>query len=271
MNRLAVLLIVLTLMLSAIACINPLQADVDRLTAQVAADNKTISNQTKLIENLTKELSDLKEGAIPYKDIRGNVMRLRNQQNTHDPESPELFDFLFYDGTDRIPYRPPRWVCSDYAIRLHDNAERKGIRAGVVLLDVAPEAPLHMVTSFNVQSFGEVWIDEVGYWYTFELPSGVNASTSPTGFITGYSRIIEPPSDSDSSAKALWAGDDAIVAITRDGEAYVPIKRWSMGSYKYDLGGYARSVADKYLINQAGADTDQVRLKQKVHVVYERW
>jgi hypothetical protein len=69
----------------------------------------------------------------------GETLYLKNYQNAKNPTYKQLITFLKADKTDELPYRSS-FVCSDYAVRVHDNAEAAGIKMGWVASDSANHA-----------------------------------------------------------------------------------------------------------------------------------
>jgi hypothetical protein len=74
----------------------------------------------------------------------------------------QLRQFLLTDQTDRIPYNDSTFVCADYAERLHNNAEKAGIRAGYVVIDFASGTPSHAINVFTTTDRGSIYVDDTG-------------------------------------------------------------------------------------------------------------
>jgi hypothetical protein len=118
---------------------------------------------------------------LPYKSESGQI-KLTNQSNTHNPTWGELRIFLANDTTDKIPYAEGSFTCGDFAKRLHDNAEKTGIRCGVVAIHFEKEGQLvghivdlglqkvtvydvvspHAVNCFYTTDKGLIYIDDTG-------------------------------------------------------------------------------------------------------------
>ncbi len=84
---------------------------------------------------------------------------IQNNPNAHDPTYAELIAFLKNDTTDNVPYIRDKFVCADYAVLVHDNAEASGIRAGVVSIDFMESNEGHAINVFNTTDKGLVFID----------------------------------------------------------------------------------------------------------------
>jgi hypothetical protein len=74
----------------------------------------------------------------------------------------QLRQFLSNDQTDGIPYNDGTFVCADYAERLHNNAEKAGIRAGYVVIDFASGTPSHAINVFTTTDRGSIYVDDTG-------------------------------------------------------------------------------------------------------------
>ncbi|WP_129597148.1 hypothetical protein [Methanohalophilus profundi] len=87
---------------------------------------------------------------------------LHNYHNATNPSHSELLVFLKSDTTDEIPYDPDEFECADYAVTLHNNAERAGIRAGVVTVDFDDKRwnnNGHALNVFRTTDRGMIYID----------------------------------------------------------------------------------------------------------------
>lgn len=91
----------------------------------------------------------------------GDWMSIHNNPKATDPSYQQLINFIMVDDTDQIPYHNGSFVCVDYAVRVHDNAENAGIRAGVVSLDFS-DGQGHSINVFNTTDRGIVYIDCTG-------------------------------------------------------------------------------------------------------------
>jgi hypothetical protein len=120
----------------------------------------------------------------------------------------ELIQFLQGDKTDEVPYSYDTFVCADFAEMLHNNAEKAGIRAAYVNLDLSGYLFGHAANAFYTTDRGLVYIDdtgtvasypcsadktvvvEVGLQYVPQsiFPcSGYSWSWEPMGTVTGFS------------------------------------------------------------------------------------
>lgn len=97
---------------------------------------------------------------IPIAKAGGESVLLINYRNATDPAWEELIGFLRDDQTDRLPYNDS-FVCADFAEAVHNNAERKGIKAGYVLVEFSDMEP-HGLNVFNTTDKGTVFVDCTG-------------------------------------------------------------------------------------------------------------
>ncbi len=89
----------------------------------------------------------------------GTLVKLLNSTTAHDPESmDQIYDFLRRDRTDELPYEPGRFVCADFAERLHNQAEAAGLRCAYVTLDFA-NGEMHASNAFRLRNGTMVFVD----------------------------------------------------------------------------------------------------------------
>jgi len=55
-----------------------------------------------------------------------------NNVSASNPTYQEVFDTLIIDKTDELEYIPGEFMCSDFAVTLHNNFERNGVKCAVV-------------------------------------------------------------------------------------------------------------------------------------------
>lgn len=88
----------------------------------------------------------------------GRAIELYENPNATNPTWEQLLSFLRTDNTDQMTYVPDSFVCVDFAEMLHNNAERAGIRCGLVVL-----YPMkHACNAFETVHKGLVFIDCTG-------------------------------------------------------------------------------------------------------------
>lgn len=73
-----------------------------------------------------------RNGDAYYTCADGHIMTLKNNPDAERPTYEQVINFIEEDETDEIPYDIETFHCVDYAETLHNNAERSGIKCGVV-------------------------------------------------------------------------------------------------------------------------------------------
>ncbi|MCQ6963575.1 hypothetical protein [Methanolobus chelungpuianus] len=92
----------------------------------------------------------------------GEPVTLINNESSTDPTWNELISFLKTDGTDRILYQDETYVSFDFAERLHNNAEKEGIRAAFVVVDFYDNNEVHALNAFETTDKGLTYVDCTG-------------------------------------------------------------------------------------------------------------
>jgi FtsZ-binding cell division protein ZapB len=147
---------------------NKLQQDVSTLS-----DTNTKLRQD--VANLTEKL----KGTMPYTKPGGSFITLSNNfDKVHNPTLSELTYFLRNDNTEKITYQDDLFVCGNFAELLHNNAEKAGIRAGVVIIYL-PMGITHACNAFYTSDKGLVYIDDTGQ----ELVSGASLAEDKVAYI----------------------------------------------------------------------------------------
>ncbi|HSW57819.1 MAG TPA: hypothetical protein VLH15_05420 [Dehalococcoidales bacterium] len=94
---------------------------------------------------------------------------LKNNSQAANVSYKQLLDFIRNDVTDLLPYiergnteELTPFVCSDFALMVHDNAEAAGIRAGYVSINWVSGEIGHAINAFETTDYGVVFIDCTG-------------------------------------------------------------------------------------------------------------
>jgi hypothetical protein len=118
------------------------------------ADPYTISlSYTKTLDNGTT-MRYYETNASLYK------MYIHNSPAARNVTCAGLVAFIMNDSTDQVPYSDPGFICIDYAVALHDNAERQDISAGLVTCDI--NGSMHALNVFNTTDRGLIYVDCTG-------------------------------------------------------------------------------------------------------------
>jgi hypothetical protein len=122
---------------------------------------------------------------LPIMNMAGQNVVINNHRDAVNPSFIELINFLSEDLTEDEDYVYPVYTCGDFAARLHDEAEEKGIKCGVVgvkfnatykenlsgALNISNYPPPyssydtcrgHAFNAFNTTDMGIVYVDSTG-------------------------------------------------------------------------------------------------------------
>jgi len=141
---------------------------------------KFVEANSAVEEKVKEQAEEFKNTQLVYIDgailigADGHRITLRNNPDAKNPSWAELKEFLLKDNTDSIEYDFDKFVCADFAERLHNNAEAVGIRAAFVSIWLGPCSYFptsggHALNAFETTDKGLVFIDCTGFL------SGVNA------------------------------------------------------------------------------------------------
>jgi len=99
---------------------------------------------------------------LPYNGTYGFRVVLENNPAAVDPAWDQVAAFLKSDRTDEMEYVAEDFMCGSFAQDVHNNAEKAGIRAAWVGLDLAGQPIGHAVNAFNTTDRGLVYTDSTG-------------------------------------------------------------------------------------------------------------
>jgi len=99
---------------------------------------------------------------LPYNGTYGFRVILENNPDARDPTWDQVVSFLKADKTDEMEYVAADFMCGSFAQEIHNNAEKAGIRAAWVGIDLAGEPIGHAVNAFNTTDRGLVYTDSTG-------------------------------------------------------------------------------------------------------------
>lgn len=107
--------------------------------------NLSYQRQINETVRLRKENVDLKE-------------KISNSQMVYPIKEQELLQFLVEDKTDEHEYIPDKYVCWDFAMDLVNNAKKRHIQAGFVMIEYYGGGG-HSVVAFNTTDKGIVFVE----------------------------------------------------------------------------------------------------------------
>ncbi len=99
---------------------------------------------------------------LPYNGTYGFRVVLENNPASVDPTWDQVVAFLKADRTDEMEYVAEDFMCGAFAQDVHNNAEKAGIRAAWVGVDLAGRSIGHAVNAFNTTDRGLVFTDSTG-------------------------------------------------------------------------------------------------------------
>lgn len=99
---------------------------------------------------------------IKYYDTNATMdrMYIHNTPDARNRTYQEVMDFILSDNTDQRIYDDANFVCIDFAVAVHDNAERQNVSTGVITCEIG--SILHALDVFNTTDRGLVYIDCTG-------------------------------------------------------------------------------------------------------------
>ena len=101
-------------------------------------------------------------GNPPHVKRQGEHIYLINNANAGNVSFKTLKAFIISDQTDKDLYIPSIQMCGYFAETLHNNAERAGIRAAVVIVEFEAGLAPHALNAFETTDRGLVYIDCTG-------------------------------------------------------------------------------------------------------------
>ncbi|WP_410509772.1 hypothetical protein RSJ42_06015 [Methanosarcina hadiensis] len=96
-----------------------------------------------------------------YINYHGNLMFINNDSAENVPYN-EVLEFISKDQTDKTKYVNNKWNCVNYAQTVHNNAEKQGIRCGLVEVKFKNLRATHAFNVFNTTDKGLVFVDCTG-------------------------------------------------------------------------------------------------------------
>lgn len=118
----------------------------------------------------------VREHMFPVRDLGYNICYYHNYKNASAPTSSAVYSFLVSDNTDKIQYHENNFSCINYAIAVHDNAEKNGLKCEIVIFNNKPFHDLaikfankllgknkpiggHAINVFNTTDKGKIYVD----------------------------------------------------------------------------------------------------------------
>lgn len=135
------------------------------IVGKVLQISKKISSINQ--NNNSQEFREFEEKIITdFTKSQDNFFHLLNFKNAKDPTFEQLIDFLKTDDTDNYNYEINKFMCGEFAELLHNNAEKRGIKAGLVVIEFSNTTTIHALNIFNTTDKGFVYVDVTGKNFT---------------------------------------------------------------------------------------------------------
>lgn len=99
---------------------------------------------------------------LEYANPDGSHVRLIHNASARNPTFNQVAAFLVVDDTDKLKYTTGKFVCSNFAERLQNNAENVGITCGWVAINFEDDHAGHSCNVFNTVDKGLVFVDCTG-------------------------------------------------------------------------------------------------------------
>ena len=150
------------------------QEDLSSARQELSSSNLTISSLGSKLELYEDTWGLIASGVQPPfqgADIVSNG-------TATNPTWAQLSDFLLKDKTDRKAYVPGVYMCGDFTRDVHNNAERAGIRAAYVAVELP--SGYHSLNAFQTTDKGLVFIDCTGLEASQSGPSNSDKTVNVT-------------------------------------------------------------------------------------------
>lgn len=197
----------------------------------------------------------------------GDQVALTRNDKATNPTWAQVKSFMAQDQTDQIQYSLTSFVCADYAERIYDNAEARGIRTAFVVISFQDDSVPHALNAFQTTDRGLVFIDS-----TQPLVSVVTTpGEKEFGVVTNYDNI---------GYVELGQPYGIVSLSTNWGTSYQDYVAWekALTSFKTELANYNAEIerynarinaynanptseAEYYALKSEGAQLDQESTK----------
>ena len=170
----------------------------------------------------------------PYLDGSNNNIDIIQNTNAVDQSWQTVRQFLLADDTNQLPYTY-NFVCGDFAERIYDDAEARGIRAAFVVVHFSDGSTPHALNAFHTTDRGLVYTDSTG-------TDPFEQFTTITLGETEYGHTM----DNNKIAYVVVGKPLGLVSLgTNYGTTYSEYRRWTQNKNTFisDLQSYNREVS----------------------------
>jgi len=147
-----------------------LEMDLEIANNSLAQAQEDMTSAQRELSSTELTISSLESKLELYEDTWGSVSSdvqppfqgadIVNYGTASNPTWNQLRNFLLKDKTDEKAYVSGVYMCGDFASDVHNNAERAGIRAAYVAVDLP--GGYHALNAFKTTDRGLVFIDCTG-------------------------------------------------------------------------------------------------------------
>lgn len=201
--------------------IGTLEMNLEIAENKLADTEEELASAQQELDSVELTISSLESELELYKDTYGSVVSsgvqppfigadIVNYDSARNPTWSQLRDFLLKDKTDGKVYVPGVYMCGDYARDVHNNAERAGIRAAYVAVDLPGTD--HALNAFKTTDRGLVFIDCTGLEASQSGPSNCDTIVDVRLGKSYIPRSLFP----ESGWSVTWGN----MGIVRDVEIY---------------------------------------------------
>jgi len=152
----------------------------------VAQTQEDLSSARQELNSFELTISSLESKLELYEDTWGLIASgiqppfqgtyLVSNETATNPTWEQLSDFLLRDKTDRNTYVPGVYTCGDFARDVHNKAQRTGIRAAYVTLELP--SGHHSLNAFQTTNRALVFIDCTGLKASQSGPSNCDKTVN---------------------------------------------------------------------------------------------
>lgn len=113
-----------------------------------------------MVHSVSARTLELPDGSLIGK-ANGDPVNLKNNASATSPSYDELITWILKDKTDEKTCIPDKYTCGNFAERVHNRAEKAGIKAGIVVI-IDEDSFKHGLNCFKTTDKGLIFIDCTG-------------------------------------------------------------------------------------------------------------
>ena len=159
--------------------LDSMQAELNTTQAELDNTKETLTSVENELEAIREKLRLYEEtsGTKIYSDVQPMVSKPDYQGQVNLVNNPDAVNitwqyvrrFLLEDPTDDEIYQVNSFNCTNFAERVHNNAEAEGIRAAFVTINFEGGGPGHALNAFLTTDQGLVYVDCTGQGFLEDI------------------------------------------------------------------------------------------------------